>query len=232
MAGLQDLLEYQRVDGELRKIENELNATEEKKKLNQARSVMKNAEARIAAQDKRAVELKALRDSLAFRVEETSRAIAEYSDVEEIVEGGGDVSFYKKNAQQLLDTLRALKADLAKLLAEVEQLSAEYKKMMEQGKQMNKQYKEYSEKFKEVQKKRAGETEALQQKLEEIAKRIPSEILEKYRQKRKEKVFPVLVPLAGDMCVCGMDLPLAQRGRLAGGNIIECENCHRFIYKQ
>lgn len=230
MAGLQDLLEYQRVDGELRKIENELNATEEKKKLNQARSVMKNAEARIAAQDKRAVELKALRDSLAFRVEETSRAIAEYSDVEEIVEGGGDVSFYKKNAQQLFDTLRALKADLAKLLAEVEQLSAEYKKMMEQGKQMNKQYKEYSEKFKEVQKKRAGETEALQQKLEEIAKRIPSEILEKYRQKRKEKVFPVLVPLAGDMCVCGMDLPLAQRGRLAGGNIIECENCHRFIY--
>ncbi len=230
MAALQELLEYQRLDGELRKIELELGATEEKKKLNQAKVVMRNAEMRIAAQDKRALEIKALRDSLIARVDETSKAIAEYSDVEELVEGGGDVSFYKKSAQQLMDKLRSLKGELNKLIAEIEQLTAEYKKLMEQGKQMNKQKKEYSEKYKEVQAKYADRIEELNKKMEETAKNVSPEILEKYKQKRKEKVFPVLVPLRGDMCVCGMDLPLAQRNRLAGGNVIECENCHRFIY--
>lgn len=232
MSSLQDLLEYQKLDGELRKIEMELNATEEKKKLSQAKVVMRNAEMRIAAQDKRAVEIRHLRDSLIARVEETSKAISEYSEVEELVEGGGDVSFYKKSAQQLLDKIRALKQELNKLLAEVEQLSAEYKKLMEQGKQMNKQKKEYAEKYKQVQAKYADRIEELNKKMEEAAKKIPPEILDRYKLKRTEKVFPVLVPLAGDMCVCGMDLPLAQRNRIAGGNIIECENCHRFIYKQ
>ncbi len=232
MSALQELLEYQRLDGELRKIEMELNATEEKKKLNQAKIVMRNAEQRIAAQDKRAVELKALRDSLIARVDETSKAIAEYSDVEELVEGGGDVGFYKKSAQQLMDRVRSMKSELNKLIAEIEQLTAEYKKLMEQGKLMSRQKREYTEKFKEVQAKYADRIAQLNSQMEEAAKKIPPEILDRYRQKRKEKIFPVLVPLNGDMCVCGMDLPLAQRNSLAGGNVIECENCHRFIYKQ
>ncbi len=232
MAALQELLEYQKLDGELRKIELELNATEEKKKLNQAKAVMRNAEMRIAAEDKRALELRAFRDSLTARVDEMSKMIAEYSDVEEIVEGGGDVAFYKKSAQQLMEKLRSLKQELNKMLAEIEQLTAEYKKLMEQGKQMNKQKKEYAEKFKEIQSQYTDRVDELNKKMEETAKNIPADILERYRQKRKEKIFPVLVPLAGDMCVCGMDLPLAQRNRLAGGNVIECENCHRFIYKK
>lgn len=232
MSALQELLEYQRLDGELRKIEMELNGTEEKKKLNQAKIVMRNAEQRIAAQDKRAVELKALRDSLIARVDETSKAIAEYSDVEELVEGGGDVGFYKKSAQQLMDRVRSMKSELNKLIAEIEQLTAEYKKLMEQGKLMSRQKREYTEKFKEVQAKYADRIAQLNSQMEEAAKKIPPEILDRYRQKRKEKIFPVLVPLNGDMCVCGMDLPLAQRNSLAGGNVIECENCHRFIYKQ
>ncbi len=231
MSTLQELLEYQKADGELRKIEQELAASDARKKSLQARNFIKNAESRIAAQDKRAVELKTLRDELIARVEETAKAIAEYADIDEIVEGGGDVSFYKKNAQQLSERLRAVKAELARLTAEAESLSAEYKKMMEQGKQMNRQYREYAEKYKEVQASRAKEIAAINARLDEIGKNIPSETLEKYKQKRREKIFPVLVPLAGDMCVCGMDLPLAQRGRLAGGNVIECENCHRFIYK-
>lgn len=232
MSVLNDLLEYQRVDGELRKIEQEIAASDERKKAMQAKAFVKNAESRIAAQDKRAVELKKLRDELALRIEETTKAIAEYADVDELLEGGADVSFYKRNAQQLLERVRAAKGELNKVLAEVESLSAEYKKMMEQGKQMNRQYKEYAEKFRELQASRAAEIAAVQARLQKIGASIPENTLERYKQKRKEKIFPVIVPLTNNMCICGMDLPLAQQGRLAGGNVIECEHCHRFIYKQ
>ncbi len=232
MTVLNQLLEYQKADGELRKIEQEIMQSDARKKVVQAKAFIKNAESRIAAQDKRAVELKKLRDELALRVEETTKAVAEYADVDELVEEGADVSFYKRNAQQLLERVRAAKSELARLLAEVESLTAEYKKMMEQGKQANKQYKENMEKFKEVQAAHAAELEAANAKLAKIAEGIPPEFLEKYNQKRKEKIFPVIVPLNGNMCVCGMDLPIAQQNRLAGGNVIECEHCHRFIYRK
>ncbi len=232
MAVLDDLLEYQKVDGELRKVEQEIAGSEERKRLVQAKNFVKNAESKIASQDARAVEIRKLRAEIAERVDEAGKTIAEYEELDELVEGGGDLSFYKRNAQAIAEQLRAAKAELNRLLTEAETLSKEYAKMMEQGKQMMAQYKEYSEKFKTLQDSRAGEIAEINSRLSAIAAKLPPEIMERYRQKRNERIFPIIVPLAGDTCVCGMDLPLAQQGRIAGGNVIECENCHRFIYKR
>ncbi len=230
MSVLNEMLEYQKVDGELRKIEQELGASEERKKYMQAKKFMESAREKLEAQDKRAVELKALRDRLVLRCEETSKAIDEYAELDEMLEGGGDISFYKKNAQAISERLRSLKNELNTLLSDINSASDEYKKLKEQTILMQKQFKEYSEKFKEVKGARANEAAEINKKLEKIAKKIPAENLEKYLQKRKERIFPVLVPLTGGRCVCGMDLPLAQQGKLAGGNVIECEHCRRLIY--
>lgn len=231
MSKLNDLLEYQKVDGELRKIEQELAASEERKKYIQAKKFMESAREKLEAQDKRAVELKAMRDRLTQRLEETSKAIDEYAELDEMLEGGADISFYKKNAQALSEKLRALKSELNTLLSDISAASEEYKKFKEQTIAMQKQFKEYNEKFKEVKGARAAEAGEITKQLEKIAKSIPAEILEKYQQKRKERIFPILVPLTAGRCICGMDLSLAQQGKLAGGNVIECEHCRRFIYK-
>ena len=56
--------------------------------------------------------------------------------------------------------------------------------------------------------------------------------MEKYKTKRKEKVFPVVGKLKDNRCpFCGMEPPLAARGKLNGGGVIECENCRRIIYE-
>ncbi len=226
-----ELLEYQRTDGELRKIEQEIASSEEWKKYSQAKKFMSAAPAKLEAQDRRAAELLALRDSLEGRVEETSKAIEEYEDVEELLEGGADVGFYKKNAQALLDKLRALKGELGKLVSDVNAAVEEYKRFKEQTILMQRQYKEYSEKFKKVKDSRAQEVKVLNDKLKSLEGSISPRILEVYQIKRKEKIFPVVVPLNGEFCICGRDFPLAQQGTLAGGNMVECENCHRLVYK-
>ena len=110
MSVLQQLLEYQKVDAELRKIEQSVAGSDERKKFMQAKKFMESAREKLEAQDKRAAELKRLRDDLAARAEEIGRQIAEYSDLDEMVdEEGVDISFYKKNVQALLDRLRAVK---------------------------------------------------------------------------------------------------------------------------
>ncbi len=226
-----ELLEYQKVDGELRKLEQEIAASEERKKFVQAKKFMEVAREKLESQEAHAAELRNLRDDLQRRVEETTKAIAEYADLEEMVEGGADLAFYKKNAQALLDKLRAVKAELNRLLADVSAASEEYKKIKEQTIAMQKQYKEYKVKFEELKNSRAEEVKAINDKLASIETKISPEIMKYYHQKRKEKIFPIVVPLNGEFCVCGRDFPLAQQGVLAGGNMVECENCRRLVYK-
>lgn len=232
MSVLQDLLEYQKVDARLREIEQAISSSDVRRKFVQAKKFMESAREKFEAQDKRAQDLKNLRDDLARRSEEIGRQIAEYADLDEMVDEGGDVSFYKKNAQTLLDRLRALKGELQKLTADISATAEEYERFKKQGVQMQKQYKEYKEKYDALKAEHAEEVKEINAKLAAIAGKLPHETLKKYQQKRKERIFPIIVPLSGDRCVCGMDFPLAQQGKLAGGNVVECENCHRFVYKE
>ncbi len=232
MAVSQELLEYQKVDAELREIEKTLSASDERKKYFQAKKFMESAAEKLEAQDKRARELKGLAQKLTADFEEINKAISEYSELDEMVENGGDVSFYKKNVQTLIDRLRMTKGELNKLVADVESACEEYQKLKKTTISMQKQYKEYSEKFKELKNSRAAEVEAVNKRLGEIGAKIPKEILEKYKAKRRERIFPVVAPLTGGRCICGMDFAIAQQGALSGGGIVECEHCRRFIYKE
>ena len=232
MSVLNELLEYQKVDAQMRRIEQEVAASDEQKKFAQANKFMKSAPERFEAQDRRAAELAALREDLVRRAEDISKQIAEYSELDEMVEEGGDVSFYKKNAQTLLDMLRALKGEIQKLNADIAATVEEYERFKKQGAAMQKQYKEYKAKRDELVNNRKDEVNRLKAQLKSIAEKIPAETLAKYQQKRKENIFPIVVPLNGNMCVCGMDFPIALQERLAGGNVVECEHCRRFVYKK
>lgn len=232
MSVLNELLEYQKVDAQMRRIEQEVAASDEQKKFAQANKFMKSAPERFEAQDRRAAELAALREDLVRRAEDISKQIAEYSELDEMVEEGGDVSFYKKNAQTLLDRLRALKGEMQKLNADIAATVEEYERFKKQGAAMQKQYKEYKAKRDELVNDRKDEVNRLKAQLKSIAEKIPAETLAKYQQKRKENIFPIVVPLNGNMCVCGMDFPIALQERLAGGNVVECEHCRRFVYKK
>lgn len=232
MAVLNELLEYQTVDAELRKIEQEIAASEARKKFVQAKKFMETAGEKLEAQDRRAVELRRTAQGLTVRYKEINDTIKEYASIDENTEDDGQVSFYKRSAQSLADNLRALKGEIQKLISEIEAACDEYKKMKEQTIAMQNQYKEYSEKFKEVKNSRAAEVDEINKRLKKIGDKIPAEIMEKYKMKRKERIFPILAPINNDRCICGMDFAIAQQSKLSGGNIIECEHCRRFVYKQ
>ncbi len=109
MAMLEQLLEYQEVDSQLRKIEQEVAASEERKKYMQAKKFMKTAGEKLDSQDSRAVELKKAARNLAVRFKQLSEELSDYSALDEMVEEGGEISYYKKSVQTLADNLRAIK---------------------------------------------------------------------------------------------------------------------------
>lgn len=88
MAVSKELLEYQKVDAELRKIEQEISQSDERKKYVQAKKFMETAAEKLEAMDARACELKEMAIRLTFNYQELNKAILEYAEIDEMVEAG------------------------------------------------------------------------------------------------------------------------------------------------
>ena len=149
------------------------------------------------------------------------------------MEGGADIAFYKKNAVSIADQLKKIKAELSALTASINSTHDEYQKLKKQVIAMQKQYKDAYEKYNAVKASREGDRKAIEAELSAASTGISAEAMEKYKTKRKERVFPVVGALKDNRCpFCGMEPPLAARSKLTGGGTIECDNCHRIIYSE
>lgn len=231
---IDELLKYQEEDGKLRAIEQEIASTDERKKYMSARKFLEKAPEKLEALDARATEFRLMFERLEKKYAEIADTIKDYENLDEMVdEQGGEISFYKKNAAAIADNLKNLKAEINKLVSQIEKTSAEYAAAKKQTIAMQRQYKEYKEKYAAVKETRAAEVAAIEAELAKIGKEVPAETLAKYKAKRKEKVFPVVVEVSGNRCPqCGMELSIADISKLSDGSFIECDSCRRILFKR
>jgi predicted nucleic acid-binding Zn-ribbon protein len=186
----------------------------------------------VDALEAKAAALKAETTELAKQYEQVEATLGDYDHLEELVGGGADISFYKKNVQAIVEKLKKLKADIAALIANVQAIDEEYQTLKKKVKAAQKQYVPAEEEYKAAKKAVEGERNAYQAQLNEAAKSLDENVLSRYLTKRKEGTpFPIVAELVSGRCpVCGMEPPIAAQGKLAAG--IECDSCHRIIFKE
>lgn len=232
MAQVQQLLMYQEEDSKLLKIEQEVAASEERKKYVQAKNFLTKAPEKLDQLENKAQELAALLDRLNAKYAEIVETLKDFDNLDELVEGGADISFYKRNAQAMADSLKSLKSEITSLTSSVKDASEEYQTLKKKVIAMQKQYPEYQKEYQDYKKSKQSEITAIQKELEKLSADIDPELLKKYNAKRSERVFPILCKLNGDRCSkCGIELSIAGKEIVNSGKVIECENCHRFLYK-
>ena len=231
---IEELLKYQEEDGKLRAVEQEIAATDERKKYMAARKFLEKAPEKLDALEGKAVELKHVFELLEKKYEELADTLKDYENLDEMIgEQGGEIAFYRRNASQIADSLKGLRAEINKLSAQIEASSKEYKAAKKQTIAMQRQYKEYKDKYAQVKKSHEDEIASIESQLKELAKKVPADVLAKYSAKRKEKVYPVVCVVTDKRCPqCGMELSIAEIDKLSGGNFIECDSCHRILFKK
>ena len=142
------------------------------------------------------------------------------------------ISFYKRSAQSLADDLKALKGEINSLTAAIKEHVDEYNALKKNVIAVQKELPEQKAAFDKYKGGVQAEADVIIKELKELAKDIDADILKKYQAKRSERVFPILCKLNGDVCpMCGTSLSIAERESASSGKVIECENCHRFLYK-
>lgn len=233
MSQLQAILNYQEIDTKLYKLERELAGCDERKEYVKYKKFLETAPEKLEAFEVKANALKTEAAELSKKYMQVEETLKDFEHLDELVTNGADIAFYKKKAQSIVEQLKKIKADLATLTANIKATDAEYQKLKKQVISAQKQYAEVAEKYKVVKASREAERKEIDAQLNAIAKEIPSEMLETYKTKRKERIFPVVGELVGNRCpFCSMEPPLAARSKLTGGSHIECDNCHRLIFSK
>ena len=231
MSQLKAILQYQEIDSKLFKLERELAGSEERKEYVKLKKFLETALEKLDSLDVKAASLKAEAVELSKSYLKTEELLSDFDNLDELISSGADISFYKKKAASLSEQMKKFKADLNRLTATIKETDEEYQKLKKQVIAAQKKYSEASEKYKEVKASREEERKQIETELLKAEKAVPQELMERYKTKRKEKIFPIVGGLNANRCpYCSMEPPLAARNKLTGGASIECDNCHRLLY--
>lgn len=225
-------MNYQKKDSELLALEEELANSDERKKYLQTQNFLKKASEKLDQLEGKSQELASLFERLTGKYEEIVETLKDYEHIDELVAGGADISFYQRSAQQLTDSLKSLKGEVNNLISVAKETQDEYLALKKKVLAAQKQYPDLKNAYQEYKKTRQEAAAKVSAELENIAKDIDEGVLKKYKAKRAERIFPILCEIKSDRCSkCGMELSLADKETVSEGRVVECENCHRFLYK-
>lgn len=234
MSQIEKLLKYQEEDSKLLQIEREAANSEEWKNYSQSKSFLtKRAPEKLDSMDAKAREMTVMLEKLNKKYEDIAATIKDFEHLDELVEGGADIQFYKKNATQITEKLKSIKGEINALIKSMKEADEEYQSLKKKTIAVQKQYQEHSAKYQEYKKGKLAEMESIKKELDLLAKDINPEVMKRYVAKRSERIFPIICAVKNDRCSkCGMELSIVGKEKISAGNVTECENCHRFLYKE
>ena len=215
-------------------MENKLNRSENKKKCIQLTNEAKTATAQSTSLEERAGEaLKELEEAKKLLAQNTKLSGALTSkDVKKIGEAEIDTDLTYKD--KILSNLNFLDRKITKIAESINAILAEYNEAVKTYNAAKAKYKA----FKEAYDKELAETEPqmkeIQKRLDDFKSSIDPVLLEKYNNLRKDKVFPVFVPLLpGNACGhCRMEVSASAVAKLNTEGTLTCEHCRCIIYKK
>ncbi len=234
MAQLQAILNYQDTDAKIYKIERELAGSEERKEYVKVKKFLESAPEKLDSLEVKAKSLYAEADELTKAYRLLEEGLKDFDNLDELVQEGADIAFYKKNAQASVDKMKKLRADLNGLVDSIKATDEEYQKLKKQILSIEKKAPAIQKAYKDLKAKKDEEKKPLEEELTKLSADIPAETLEIYKNKRKEKIFPVVGKIVGNRCpYCSIDVPLAAKSKLSSDGFIECENhlCNRILFE-
>ena len=225
------ILEYQKQDSEIIKLERKLYASEDKKIYQDMINVVKNAQNRSTALDNEAKtlfdEYKTLEKS--YNENQKSCGMILNTKLEKVSDD--DLNNVSKSVSNLMDNINILEKKLVYMAERVNAILSEFDSTKKKHAQAKQKYTEHKEKYDKLVETLTPQIEEKKKALKKLEKNIDPNILAKYKQKRADKVYPVFVPLNDKSCGgCMMELPSASLTIIKEKGYFECEHCHRIIY--
>ena len=233
---LEKLLEYQKKDIELRKLNAFVKREEELASMNKNEKIFNEAKRVIAECEDQANAIISSYAELSKYVDDNEAMLAELENTD------------AESEEQLAERVKKLES-LKSKFQNADKKARDFKDRskdvcrarvdaVKSGNAARQNYKEAKAKHGELISSKAGEANALKAELEKMRPTLDEALFAEYKKLVEEKHFPPVVPASGDdkkgmfNCGgCGLGLPQQGNSLLKDQGWCRCDNCHRIIVK-
>lgn len=230
---IEKLLTYQTADAKLKEIEKTLTESVERKKAMSAKKYLDGVVENVNKLDDRAEELVSAYEQATGEKVKLLEQQKELSRAIEDLEDESAVAFLLKKADELIAKLKNLSGKAQKIEEELQTLLKEYATIKNNSKVAQAQYAEYGAKYNELKKSLKDKKDQIDAELEALKGQVDPSLMERYLRKRGDKMYPIVFEVRGNSCgACNMELPVAELNKLKKGEVADCSNCGRMIYKK
>ena len=229
---IEQILKYQNLDAELLKLEKDLESNESREQANLITKFVKDATDRTKQLNEEATtlikELEKLKEvenkGVEHVVKLAKQELGELSEPEL-----RDIEIKITNASK---NLKELERRLITQMEKVKSVLLEFENTKKKIILARQKHKDHKEKYDAMLKEVTPKLEEMKKDLQKLEKIVDKELFDKYKELRKDGVFPILVPLQdGKACGgCRSSLPSSTIEKLKQNDTIRCENCRRIIY--
>lgn len=229
---IEKLLEYQKKDFEIIKLERKINDSESKKVLNDMIAKVKESQNKSMQLEKVAGDLLAEYNKLVKTFEENSSKLETISKQKLENSSLAEIETYEHLTNSIANNLAILEKKFIFIAENINNILNQFESAKKSYNLARQNHKVHKEKYDKQMSEITPIINKIESELKEIEKQIEPDLLSKYKQKRQDKMFPIFVPEMENTCGgCRMSLSYVAMGNLKEKGFIECENCRRIIYK-
>ena len=230
---LEEMLEYQKKDGQLVKIEKEISESKAKKVVNQMVGIVKDAQQKLMQTEKNATILIKNYDSLNKSFINQQKITLKYLKLKAENEQDDAIVEYEKSIKDATTNLLLIQKNIAKLSKNITDTLKQFEQYKTDVIDAKKKHAQGMAAYNKLVESHEKEIEDLKKELVKLENKVDPKLLAKYKKMREDKKFPIFVPLLNSSCGgCSMGLAVSQVNKLEEKGMLECENCHRIIYKK
>lgn len=225
------ILNYQKIDVELVKIEKELRRSKEKEAVAELMDKINSAGECVNKLNLDADELQINADKLAASIDkyenETGEVAAHIGEIADLQE----VEYYEKTLAGLSEDINRLIRELQRVGSRMDSVKENSDNIMRQALSTKEQYNAALEKYQSFKHDLQVKAWPIAEQLKNMEKEIPDNFMATYKRLRSNRKLPAFVEYKGDgSCYCGMNLPNNCLGKLKeAGDYVECPNCGRIL---
>ena len=228
---IEKILEFQGLDNEIRKLEQQILNSPDQKAIQSLQKVVKDTQTLSATLEKEAETAVGEYQKMQKNYQDAISSMKKVENNQEKALSEEEYGACVKQLNSIAGFLASLEKRIMQIADKVNAILSEYetaKQNYNLAKQKHTKHKNNLEVLKEQIQPKIDE---LSSKLSALENGLDQAFLKKYKNKRADRIFPVVVPMRDNSCGgCMMELPMAQIEKLKKDGFLECESCHRIIY--
>lgn len=229
---VEKMLEYQNLDTEMFKIEKQLKENVNRITAGKMHESMKNAQARSVKLEEKAGALLGEIEKVKKQFKIQEEKMQEFLEKDLSKMNKEEVDHLNLLKNKLSQNLQILEKNLTTLAESVNAVLSDFNKTIKTFNIAKEEYAKSKTAYDADVKAIEGQKIKIEEKLKLIAKECDGKLLDSYLKRRRENVFPVIVPIKGNSCGgCHVELPYVSIAKLNDEGVLVCEHCRRIIYK-